>query len=81
MNTLDLEHRFEEIYGKKAMHAFFAPGRVNLIDGHTDYNGSLVFPCAQRFGTYLLLARREDQETYFASINMDFAGTVMQTLP
>ncbi len=75
MNTLDLEHRFEEIYGKKAMHAFFAPGRVNLIGEHTDYNGGLVFPCALSFGTYLLLARREDQETHFASINMDFAGT------
>lgn len=76
MNTLDLEHRFEEIYGKKAMHAFFAPGRVNLIGEHTDYNGGLVFPCALNFGTYLLLAKREDRKTHFASINMDFAGTV-----
>ena len=69
MNTLDLEHRFEEIYGKKAMHAFFAPGRVNLIGEHTDYNGGLVFPCALSFGTYLLLARREDQETHLDKIS------------
>jgi len=31
MNTLELEHRFEEIYGKRAEHTYFAPGRVNLI--------------------------------------------------
>lgn len=33
MNTLELEHRFEEIYGKRAEHTYFAPGRVNLIGG------------------------------------------------
>ena len=46
MNTLELEHRFEEIYGKRAEHTYFVPGRVNLIGEHTDYNGGLVFPCA-----------------------------------
>ena len=60
MNTLELEHRFEEIYGKRAEHTYFAPGRVNLIGEHTDYNGGLVFPCALSFGTYLLIAKRED---------------------
>ena len=57
MNTLELEHRFEEIYGKRAEHTYFAPGRVNLIGEHTDYNGGLVFPCALSFGTYLLIAK------------------------
>lgn len=76
MNTQELEHRFEEIYGRKAEHAFFAPGRVNLIGEHTDYNGGLVFPCALSFGTYLLMAKRNDQKTHFDSINMDFSATV-----
>ncbi len=76
MNILDLEHKFEEIYGKKAEHAFFAPGRVNLIGEHTDYNGGLVFPCALSFGTYLLLSPRNDKKTSFSSINMEFSGTV-----
>lgn len=76
MNTHDLEHRFEEIYGKKADHAFFAPGRVNLIGEHTDYNGGLVFPCALSFGTYLLISRREDQKNSFSSVNMDHSFTV-----
>lgn len=47
MNTLELEHRFERIYGKRAEHTYFAPGRVNLIGEHTDYNGGLVFPCVE----------------------------------
>ena len=76
MNTQELEHRFEEIYGKKAEHAFFAPGRVNLIGEHTDYNGGLVFPCALSFGTYLLISKRNDKKTSFDSVNMDFAATV-----
>lgn len=65
MNTLELEHRFEEIYGKRAEHTYFAPGRVNLIGEHTDYNGGLVFPCALSFGTYLLIAKREDRPKSF----------------
>lgn len=76
MDIKDLERRFLQIYGKKAEHAFFAPGRVNLIGEHTDYNGGLVFPCALSFGTYLLLAKREDGKTCFHSLNMDFTATV-----
>ena len=68
MNTLELEHRFEEIYGKRAEHTYFAPGRVNLIGEHTDYNGGLVFPCALSFGTYLLIAKREDRQNRFSSV-------------
>lgn len=71
MNTHELEHRFEEIYGRKAEHAFFAPGRVNLIGEHTDYNGGLVFPCALSFGTYLLMGKRPDSKNSFSSINMN----------
>lgn len=76
MNTQELEHRFEEIYGRKVEHAFFAPGRVNLIGEHTDYNGGFVFPCALSFGTYLVLSRRRGETTRFASANMDYAVTL-----
>lgn len=74
MNTQELEHRFEAIYGRKADHAFFAPGRVNLIGEHTDYNGGLVFPCALSFGTYLLAAKRENHTTCFNSVNLPFSA-------
>ena len=58
MDTGVLEKRFEEIYGAKVEHLYFAPGRVNLIGEHIDYNGGRVFPCALSFGTYLAVARR-----------------------
>ena len=39
---------------------FFAPGRVNLIGDHTDYNGGLVFPAALNMGTYLSVKQYDD---------------------
>ncbi len=39
---------------------FFAPGRVNLIGDHTDYNGGLVFPAALNMGTYLTVKQHDD---------------------
>ena len=39
--------RFQEIFGAEGeIGVYFAPGRVNLIGEHTDYNGGHVFPCA-----------------------------------
>lgn len=76
MNTQELENKFEAIYGRRPEHAFFAPGRVNLIGEHTDYNGGLVFPCALSFGTYLFIAKRNDNLISFSSVNMDHSYTV-----
>ena len=72
MDTGVLEKRFEEIYGTKVEHLYFAPGRVNLIGEHIDYNGGRVFPCALSFGTYLAVARRDDRKIAFASMNQAF---------
>lgn len=39
--------KFAEIYGSaEGVNVYFAPGRVNMIGEHTDYNGGHVFPCA-----------------------------------
>lgn len=55
---------------------FFAPGRVNLIGEHTDYNGGNVFPCALNIGTYALVAPRKDKLCRFYSINFPDQGIV-----
>ena len=52
---------FEEKFGTKASGEYFAPGRINLIGEHTDYNGGYVFPAAITLGTYGLAGKREDQ--------------------
>ncbi len=70
MTTNELELAFEQAYGCKAEKMYFAPGRVNLIGEHTDYNGGCVFPCALSFGAWLLIAKNEDKELRFRSLNM-----------
>ena len=42
--------QFEKYYGYRAEKVFFAPGRINIIGEHIDYNGGLVFPCAIGLG-------------------------------
>ncbi len=49
------------------LHAYFSPGRVNLIGEHLDYNGGYVFPTALTLGTLLLVAPRNDRLVRFAS--------------
>ena len=70
MTTQEMKVAFEQAYGHKAEKIFFAPGRVNLIGEHTDYNGGSVFPCALSFGAWLLLAKNNDQVLRFRSMNM-----------
>lgn len=49
---------------------YYAPGRVNLIGEHIDYNGGKVFPCALSFGTYGLIRLRSDFTVRMKSLNM-----------
>lgn len=62
--------RFEEIYGSgEDARVYFAPGRVNLIGDHTDYNGGHVLPCALTIGTYVVARKRSDKKLCFYSMN------------
>ena len=55
--------KFEELYGNAdGASVYFAPGRVNMIGEHTDYNGGHVFPCALTIGTYAAVKKREDRK-------------------
>lgn len=61
---------FEMTYGKQDnIRTYFAPGRVNLIGEHTDYNGGHVFPCALTIGTYAAVHKRNDRKLRFFSMN------------
>ena len=72
---------FEKTFGKKdGVKAYFAPGRVNLIGEHTDYNGGHVFPCALTIGTYAAVAKRDDRKVQFFSVNQDRFGVYEASL-
>ncbi len=72
---------FEKVFGKNdKVKAYFAPGRVNLIGEHTDYNGGHVFPCALTIGTYGAAVKRDDNKIRFYSVNQDKRGVVETSL-
>ena len=75
-----LEQKFKEVFGKDAEQQFFAPGRVNLIGEHTDYNGGNVFPCAIDKGTYGLVKKRNDRKFRMYSENFADLGIMEFTL-
>lgn len=73
--------KFEEIFGDvQGVQAYFAPGRVNLIGEHTDYNGGHVFPCALTIGTYAAVRKRADRELHFYSMNFEELGVISSSI-
>jgi len=71
-----LKEQFFHLYGEGECKIYFAPGRVNLIGEHVDYNGGRVFPCALSYGTYLVMREREDDSIFFASENFEYKTRV-----
>ena len=79
--ALPILQKFKELYGEDGeLRTYFAPGRVNLIGEHTDYNGGHVFPCALTIGTYAVVRSRGDRVLRFYSMNFDSFGIVETSL-
>ena len=73
--------KFEEVFGDtEGVKVFFAPGRVNMIGEHTDYNGGHVFPCALTIGTYAAARLREDKKLRFYSMNFEKLGVIESSI-
>ena len=69
--------KFAEVFGdREEVSVSFAPGRVNLIGEHTDYNGGHVFPCALTIGTYGAARKRNDRKLRFYSMNFEAIGLI-----
>lgn len=72
---------FEEVFNdenspQNPMRTFFAPGRINLIGEHTDYNGGYVLPCALTMGTYAAVRKRNDTKVRLYSENFADSGLI-----
>lgn len=65
------EQLFTEHFGYAPSHFFQAPGRVNLIGEHTDYNQGFVLPCAIDYHTVVSCARRDDQQIRVIAADYD----------
>ena len=73
--------KFAELYGSaEGADVYFAPGRVNLIGEHTDYNGGNVFPCALTIGTFMAAKKRADKRLRFYSMNFDANGVIESSI-
>lgn len=72
-----LVQEFIKVFGEGGeIKTYFAPGRVNLIGEHTDYNGGHVFPCALTIGTYAVARKNKSTKLRFYSMNFSHLGVL-----
>lgn len=77
MTIATLTQEFSTIFNRQdTPRRFFAPGRINLIGEHTDYNGGHVFPASISFGTYAITQTRTDKKIRFYSLNKAHTGVI-----
>ena len=71
MSATTTQQRFRGLYGRDPDVAWRAPGRVNLIGEHTDYNDGFVLPLALTLDTRVDAAARPDRVLRMASVQSD----------
>lgn len=74
--TESLKEIFEQQFDAASTGSYFAPGRINLIGEHTDYNGGHVFPASITLGTYGEARKRTDQTVRLYSANFPDKGVI-----
>lgn len=62
---------FNDKFGYQPTHFIQAPGRVNLIGEHTDYNDGFVLPCAIDYQTVIACAKRDDRQVRVIAVDYD----------
>ena len=73
----EIRKEFGERFGSDGdIRTYFAPGRVNLIGEHTDYNGGHVFPCALTMGNYAVVRKRDDDKIRWFNLNYPDNGVI-----
>ncbi|MEH0666724.1 galactokinase [Vibrio scophthalmi] len=65
----NVKSSFEKVLGYVPSHIIQAPGRVNLIGEHTDYNDGFVLPCAINYQTVVAAAKRDDNLVRVVSVD------------
>jgi len=74
INVVALLSAFQDLYGKPPR-LFSAPGRVNLIGEHTDYNDGFVLPMAINRRTFVAAAQRDDRHVLVRSLDIEADAT------
>lgn len=84
MNPIELsQQKFEQHFGYSPKQTVFAPGRVNIIGEHTDYNDGFVMPCAINYGMAVSFTPRSDSlwRVYAIDINETDAFDIKKPIP
>ena len=71
MQASQIAHHFHQIFGSKPGLLVRAPGRINLIGEHTDYNDGLELPAAIDKAIWLGMGRRNDAELHFHALDLN----------
>ena len=77
------QHIFTQKYNKQPELTVYAPGRVNIIGEHTDYNDGFVMPCAINYGTAIAGAKRNDHvwNVYAADLDLSDEFSLDKDIP